>query len=696
MSNILNNHHPSEDVKSIRQRVIHNNQEIHAVIAEELEKATDEIMVAAAWFTDMDLYNILLSKARNGVRVEVIIAENENNNKLDFDQLINAGASVLRIKNVGYGMMHQKYCLIDNNLALHGSYNWTVNARNNNHESIIITNDQSIIKSLKDSFNDMKERASQLERTNNKGLKKVLDFFKGSEKKEKQNGQERPMPLKAEEADAPEISNEPADAKTEYERVLDSMIAAEVSQFDRESLKQNGYNRAKSTNGDTNTLTQAFDSVYSSFINDIDIIEDKKTRLISKIDEQRVKTIEGLNEKLTIILNNLESIFNTKQNILNERLNSLKAQLSINEKEAEQIDSSKIEPLTEKINEARETIKNEDRAFVKPQWRLFELIPVTFILVCLLAYLFLFYSSAAYILLYSEADAQEASRQGIEILPPEVFNPLALKMAFEKQGTAPYFIMLFVIVPLTFALLGRVIKNKVASFITGILFGVVIVDSFIAYSVAKSIHDVEYLRGNLDQPWEFSMIWQNVNFYLVFVMGAFGLLLFKFVFDKFIGLFEERNPDMARLKSNVYVKQLKNSIDEYQEEISQQRSKIQEIKLADIGLQNEVSLCGHELNSLPEKLNNEQNHKKSENLIQIQSIERTTDIYKSHIENDNFLISMHALKDRVNTFLEGWTNFLHEEYSVVRATDKTQASNGIANQWHEQKLSNGRDKRISE
>ena len=38
------------------------------------------------------------------------------------------------IKAERYGIMHRKFCVIDNNVLIHGSYNWTTNAETRNDE----------------------------------------------------------------------------------------------------------------------------------------------------------------------------------------------------------------------------------------------------------------------------------------------------------------------------------------------------------------------------------------------------------------------------------------------------------------------------------------------------------------------------------------------------------------------------------
>src|SRR5690606_39101255 len=101
---------------------------------------------------DQDLYDILVRKVNEGVKVEVVLSDNQENNRLPFDELERIGALILRVKASGYGIMNQKFCIIDHSFALHGSYNWTVNARKNNNESIIATNHRPTVESLIQAF----------------------------------------------------------------------------------------------------------------------------------------------------------------------------------------------------------------------------------------------------------------------------------------------------------------------------------------------------------------------------------------------------------------------------------------------------------------------------------------------------------------------------------------------------------------
>lgn len=133
------------------QDSISNTDEILERIKSELRSARSEILIAMAWFTNQDLYNIISDKLKENVAVSLILSDQPDNEKLDFDILVNLGLNFTKIKNVGYGMMNLKFCVIDRSLAISGSYNWSNNAKNN-HEQVLVTNFPKTIHELTESF----------------------------------------------------------------------------------------------------------------------------------------------------------------------------------------------------------------------------------------------------------------------------------------------------------------------------------------------------------------------------------------------------------------------------------------------------------------------------------------------------------------------------------------------------------------
>ncbi|KEQ31785.1 hypothetical protein N180_12000 [Pedobacter antarcticus 4BY] len=659
------------DTQVLEQEVLDDNKEIFARIVKELEGSDFEILIASSWFTDDELFEIIKIKAAQKVSVKLIIADNQENQKLDFEELIILGASVTKIKNVGYGIMHQKFCVIDNRIALHGSYNWSVNARKNNHESIIVTNHEQTVASLVANFNNINQKALQ---QRNEMIKPVEEKLTAESKIEKHTAKEH--------------------AISEFTKVLDSMIASEIGNFDRAILRKQGYERAKFNNGDHQVLTKSLDTVYSVFINDIDVVDDKKRRLITKIDEQSIKSINTFEENLNLQLQTAES--EAENGILNakNKLISIKSDVEKNKQYIESLKNIKILSHEKIISEFKEKIRNAQRDFIIPKFKWYEFIPVLIANICLITYLFIFYSSACYILLFAVEDSRAAREAGLDSLPMEIFNPQALSLTLEKGGSGFIFILLFVSIPLFCALLKLFTKKAWVIFVMFII-GVFLIDTAIAYKVSAAIYQMKYDAGDINEVWQFEKAFTDPNFYLVFLLGGFGLVMLKFAFEKLISIFDERNPDVATLKNSLLITQMSEDVRQEEDKSLAVKEEIYTVEGLNLGLEAQYKITETELESTPNKLNMLKEIKKTDLITGKQHIRDISTIYKSHVENDHLPISIDALNDRINIFLEGWNDYLHEEYAIIKATDKSKEAFGTAINWQNDKTKLSQiDKRV--
>ncbi len=107
-------------------------------ICKELEKAKFIIWVAAAWFTDKDLANLLYKKAKQGVNIQIILND-DNINSILKEKLKDHFEVFCAPSNDKFSkLMHNKFCVIDLERIIHGSYNWTNKAQYNNETISII------------------------------------------------------------------------------------------------------------------------------------------------------------------------------------------------------------------------------------------------------------------------------------------------------------------------------------------------------------------------------------------------------------------------------------------------------------------------------------------------------------------------------------------------------------------------------
>lgn len=125
-----------------------------------LNEAKQEVVVAMAWFTSAELFQSLIDCLKRNVKVELVLLDDEINFMYyapDFNIFIKNGG-VLRIAGIENGFMHHKFCVIDNNKAITGSYNWTYYAENRNIENIVITDNKEVIAQYKKEFTNLTSR----------------------------------------------------------------------------------------------------------------------------------------------------------------------------------------------------------------------------------------------------------------------------------------------------------------------------------------------------------------------------------------------------------------------------------------------------------------------------------------------------------------------------------------------------------
>lgn len=146
--------------------VIAHFDNIRQKILDELDEATEKIVVAVYWFTNHTLYQKLMAKVAAGLTVELIIHNDYINNRetgLNFQSFINSGGKFYFSDT--YNPMHNKFCVIDNKVLINGSYNWTYYAEDRNRENILLIKDeQETIEAFVSEFDRLKSLTEQVEK----------------------------------------------------------------------------------------------------------------------------------------------------------------------------------------------------------------------------------------------------------------------------------------------------------------------------------------------------------------------------------------------------------------------------------------------------------------------------------------------------------------------------------------------------
>jgi hypothetical protein len=134
-------------------------EDIQSHIIGVLSNANNSIKAAIAWFTDPRIINVLIHLSSKGILIELIINDDDINKsrKSELQELQTSGAKIY-YHTVEHDLMHHKFCLIDDEVLIMGSYNWTNAAAHNNHESIVIVkNEPETIADFCDEFASLKK-----------------------------------------------------------------------------------------------------------------------------------------------------------------------------------------------------------------------------------------------------------------------------------------------------------------------------------------------------------------------------------------------------------------------------------------------------------------------------------------------------------------------------------------------------------
>lgn len=108
------------------------------IVISNLKKAKKSIKVAVAWI-NFDIYGCVFEELiENGVKIKIILNKDVNNSRhADYINFLKEKGANIKLANFG-GIMHHKFCIIDNYLCMSGSFNWTKSANTRNIENLTV------------------------------------------------------------------------------------------------------------------------------------------------------------------------------------------------------------------------------------------------------------------------------------------------------------------------------------------------------------------------------------------------------------------------------------------------------------------------------------------------------------------------------------------------------------------------------
>ncbi len=344
-----------------------------------------------------------------------------------------------------------------------------------------------------------------------------------------------------------------------------------------------------------------------------------------KLDEQ------GLKDRISKLRAEVQQERSKKQDAIAE-INANRRNKEDKEKEIEELELEKID------------IKNGDGESGDTT----SFVIGAFITLLLTLYLFVFYSSSGYSAFY-----------GIKPGSLGFINPNVFADATNKGGGVISLIILF---PVIFLGLGFLIhdalekiksgKNKISSIVTilVLLFITFVADAFIGYKISEGVHVNDFNSGRTDKLWEFNMIFSDINFYLVLILGFVVYVIWGFLLNYVLG-HSYLKTESEKVK--LMLEKVNNRISEKRKELTDVISRIHKLESDIVTIDNKIE-------------------------------EKQKDIIG--YENGVIPINVASLKGSVGEFMGGWQNYTFGNLSYTKAQVFIDEAIKRQNAWLENKI----------
>ena len=327
-----------------------------------------------------------------------------------------------------------------------------------------------------------------------------------------------------------------------------------------------GFKSAQYATSKPDTITNFLENVYEKFLNE------------QRLDEQ------GLKDRISKLRAEVQQK-RAKRNETTAEISSNKQFKEDKEKEIEDMEIEKID-IKNGEGESGDTIP---------------FVIAAFITIFLTFYLFVFYSSSGYSAFYG------VKEHSIGFINPNVFTD-----ATNKGGGVIALIVLF---PVIFLGLGFLIhdsieKNKKNDLngkprqyatIAALLFITLVADAFIGYKISQGMHVNEFNDGLTDELWKFSMIYSDINFYLVIILGFVVYVIWGFLLNYVLSHTYLKTENE---KIKLMIENLNSKITEKKKELADIVSKINNLTNFNVTLDHEISdkekdIIGYENGVIP-------------------------------------------------------------------------------------------------
>jgi len=105
-------------------------------------------------FTDVEIARAILEARDRGIDIKILLDRSQVKAKYSRSRYFVQNGIEVRISSNNY-IMHNKFAVIDHEIVITGSYNWTASAGERNDENLLVIDDNYIVERYQDQFNNL-------------------------------------------------------------------------------------------------------------------------------------------------------------------------------------------------------------------------------------------------------------------------------------------------------------------------------------------------------------------------------------------------------------------------------------------------------------------------------------------------------------------------------------------------------------
>lgn len=611
-----------------------NGTEIKQRIISEINNSTKSIFLAMAYFTDRDIAMAIVEAKNRNVTVDIILSSNLQNETVKL-MLKGANISVHAFETGdARGIMHHKFCLIDNRISINGSFNYSLNASNNNVENITVSDDITIYTQMLTEFERLKYNID-----NRIAVNDTLSVNK------LENIVHETQPL-----NHIDIFNK---------RLNDLVFSA--SDIDTAKYRQQGLDNSRESQGNLNIFRSEYENIKERikiFATD-EGLGSKKNTLTANIKYAYESTKTNIDNEKQEKINVAKRNYDIDLKLINENILEIKKDKNILESGNTNTGEKGVLQVNKEIEKNKiEKSSLEQTFIIKKFWSLSTILSIIGLIIFSF-FLSIFFASAVYKVFFEENVIRALSLAGANPKIPQLIDANAIYKITTSQGLVfGVFSAFFFIIPILLTNLKLFGNDNKYLFVFFLIIFDVVTSSMVAFNQ-------DYIRCLIEGKQSTLQIWEVLKhgeFWLIFLFGSAPLFLTHYLINFISDSYKSSRKDIVDSEKHNRIQHLDKEMIDLVAEKDLLTGKIS-LKDEAIKIQNEKLL---KLNSEINNIDNQINAKYDDLQYHIKTI---FDDYYARIISGKIFTDV-IFSSIVSAYKSGFIEYLPMYYSAEQVASR--------------------------